>query len=139
MKEIITRKMKPKYIEIQSDEFEEIITYQTSDGKDFTELRDAKNHEAELKFDKAEKEFFWFPMIGDTWYKAKDEEELEFLKNYVAKTYGRRYGETKLKPGEWFTVVHRDRDGNGIFSDHFVSLNKFKESYLELLKLLEEK
>jgi hypothetical protein len=137
METITIRKMKPKYIEVQSDEFENIETYKASDGKIFAELRDATQYEAELKFGKAEKIFFWFPMIDDVWYKAKNEDELEFLKNHVAKTYGRRYGESHLKVGEWFTVVHKDRDGNGNLADHFVSLSKLKESFYELLKILE--
>jgi hypothetical protein len=139
MKEIVTKKTKVKYIEIPTEEFETVIIYQTEDGETFTELRDAKIHEAELKFDKAEKQFFWFPMIADVWYKAKDEDELEFLKNHVSKTYGRRYGEDRLKVGEWFTVVHKDRDGTGNLADHFVSLSKLKKSYSELMEILEKK
>lgn len=139
MKEIITKKMKPKYVEVQSNEYETITIYEADDGMVFTELRDATHHEAELKFNKSEKISFWFPMIDDNWYKAKDEEELEFLKNYLAKTYGRRYGETKLKVGEWFTIVSKNRDGGGDMADHFVPLSKLKESYLELLKVLEKK
>jgi hypothetical protein len=139
MKELVTRKMKPKYVEIQTDEFEEITTYETSDGKVFNELREANHHEAFLRYKATEKTTFWFPMIDDIWYKAKDEDELQFLKDYLSKSYGRRYGESKLKVGEWFTIVSKNRDGGEEIVDHFVPLSKLKESYSELLKILEKK
>jgi hypothetical protein len=138
VKIIKDKKPKKKYIEVESNETETTETYQTEDGKVFIELRDAYAHESELKLGKAKKVFYWFPMIDDTWYKAKDEEELLFLKNKLAKTYGRRYGEGRLKVGEWFTVVTKDRDGMGNLADHFVPLSKLKDSFYELLHLLEE-
>lgn len=130
------RKMKPKFIEVQSDEFEEIETYQTDDGKVFTELKDAKIHESELKFSKIEKFNYWFPMIGDIWYKAKTQDDLDFLIEHLSKNYGgRRYGVGRLRIGEWFTVVSMDRDGLGI-ADHFVPLSKLTQDYFALLKEL---
>jgi hypothetical protein len=136
---IKTKKFIPKYIEVQSDEFKEVETYKTSDGEEFSELREATAHEAKLKFSKMKKTSFWFPMVNDVWYKAKDEDELEFLINYLSKNYGgRRYGESRLKVGEWFTHVTRDRDGQGIVADHFLPLSKLKQDYADLLKLLEK-
>lgn len=139
MKTIITKKLKVKYVPVETDEIETVETYQTIDGNIFEQFSDATHHEAELKFKNVEKTTFWFPMVDDTWYKAKDKDELEFLKNYLAKTYGKRYGESRLKVGEWFTVVSRDRDGTGYFADHFLPLNKLKDDYVKLLEQLEGK
>lgn len=138
MKEVKIKTPVVNYIPAQTDKYSEEIVYETSDGERFKEYGDASIHESELKLDKAEKIFFWFPMIDDSWYKAKDEEELQFLKDHLSKSYGNRYGENKLKVGEWFTVSHKNRDLDGKPVDHFVPLSKLKESYEELLKLLGE-
>lgn len=131
------RKMKPKFIEVQSDEFEETEIYVADDGKEFTDLREASKYDSELKLNKIEKTKFWFPMIGDNWYKAKDKDELEFLINHLSCNYGgRRYGADRLQVGEWFTVVCQDRDNAGP-TDHFVPLHKLKEGYKKLLEKLE--
>jgi|WetSurSiteA1Bulk_404760.scaffolds.fasta_scaffold00380_3 hypothetical protein len=138
METIRTKKMIPKYVEVQSDDFEMVEVYKTSDGETFTELRDATKHESEFKFSKVEKTSYWFPMVSDIWYKAKDKDELEFLIEHLSENYGgRRYGESRLKVGEWFTHVTRDRDGQGP-ADHFLPLSKLKQDFSELLKLLEE-
>jgi hypothetical protein len=139
VKTIKEKKPKTKFVEVETNELEIIERYQTEDGKIFTELREANKHEANLKLAETEQFSYWFPMIADTWYKAKDKEELEFLKNKLSETYGRRYGEGRLKVGEWFTVVHKDRDGNGNYADHFVPLSKLKESFYELVSLLQER
>ena len=138
MREIRTNKEKMRTVEVPTGEHYEEISYETSDREKFVELRDASKHEADLTFKKAEKISFWFPMIDDNWYKAKDEEELKFLIEYLSTNYGgRRYGVGRLKVGEWFTVVAKDRDSLGT-ADHFVPLSKLKEDYSELLKLLEK-
>lgn len=131
--------MKPKYIQVQSDEFETVTEYQALDGKIFSDLRETLEYEADLKFEAVEKTSFWFPMIDDTWYKAKDEQELKFLIEHLSTNYGgKRYGTDKLKVGEWFTVVHKDRDGTNTSADHFVALSKLRDSYRELLEFLGE-
>lgn len=139
MKTITTKKLKITYVPIETNEIETIEYYQTIDGETFSELRDATHHEAEVKFRNVDKTTFWFPMVDDIWYKAKDKSELEFLINYLSKTYGKRYGESRLKVGEWFTVVSKDRDGVGNFADHFLPLSKLKEDYVKLLEQLEGK
>ncbi len=139
MKTITTKRMIPKFIEVQSDDFEIVEEYQAEDGKVFSDLGEAVKHESQTKFNIIEKTSFWFPTIDDTWYKARDQKELDFLVNRLSVNYGgRRYGVTKLKPGEWFTHVAKDRDGVGTTADHFVPLSKLKECYAELLKLLEK-
>ena len=138
MKTIVTKKRKLRYIPVETDETETVETYETSDGELFDNLRTANHHEAELKFRNVDKSSFWFPMINDIWYRAKNKEELEFLKNYLSKSYGKRYGESRLKVGEWFTVVSKDRDGVGNFADHFVPLSKLKEDYFKLIEQLEK-
>lgn len=139
MKTITTKKLKITYVPIETNEIETIEYYQTIDGETFSELRDATHHEAEVKFRNVDKTTFWFPMVDDIWYKAKDKSELEFLINYLSKTYGKRYGESRLKVGEWFTVVSKDRDGVGNFADHFLPLSKLKEDYVKLLEQLGDK
>jgi hypothetical protein len=139
MKTIVTKRPKVKYIPIETEEIETVETYKTVDGEEFEQLRDATHHEAELRFRNVDKTTFWFPMVDDIWYKAKDADELEFLKNYLSKTYGKRYGESRLKVGEWFTVVSKDRDGIGNFADHFLPLSKLKEDFAKLLEQLEGK
>lgn len=139
MKEIKIKTPIVDYIPVQTDKYATETVYETRDGKRFGSFREASTHEAEIILDKAEKKFYWFPMLEDVWYKAKDEEELEFLKNHLSKSYGRRYGERRLKVGEWFTVSHRNRDKDSSqFVDHFVPLSKLKESFEELLKILGE-
>jgi len=131
------KKMKVKLVEVQTDEFEETEVYLTDDGIEFTDLREAKRYESETRFNNAEKTKFWFPSVGDDWYKAKDKDELEFLIEHLSCNYGgRRYGVDRLRVGEWFTVVYKDRDGAGP-ADHFVPLHKLKEDYTKLLKKLE--
>ena len=139
IKTIKTKKPKVKYVEIDTEEFQETETYQTEDGEIFTNLKEANAHSSDLKLESIRKISYWFPLVSDDWYKAKDENELEFLKNKLAKSYGRRYGEGRLKVGEWFTVSHWDRDDTGNYVDHFVPLSKLKESYQELVELLENK
>lgn len=131
------RKMKPKFVEVQSEEFEEVEIYITDDEKRFTDLREAKVYESETKFNRVEKTKFWFPTIGDNWYKAKDKDELDFLIEHLSCNYGgRRYGVDRLQVGEWFTIVCNDRDSAGP-ADHFVPLHKLKEDYAKLLEKLE--
>lgn len=132
------RKMRPKFVEVQSDEFEEVEIYITDDEKQFMDLREAKVYESETKLSKVEKTKFWFPLIGDNWYKAKDKEELDFLIERLSCNFGgRRYGVDRLQVGEWFTVVSKDREGAGP-ADHFVPLHKLKEDYTKLLEKLEQ-
>ena len=61
---------------------------------------------------------------------------MEFLIEHISCNFGgRRYGVSRLKVGEWFTIVCKDRDGAGP-ADHFLPLSKLTTDYLSLLELL---
>lgn len=142
MEKIIKKILVPKYIQVQSDEFKEEVIYKTFDGKEFISYDDAFEHEDELKYGDEIPYYDNGDIVstGDTWYKARDKDELEYLIRRLSKNKYNKYsprGEKKINPGEWFSVVY-DYDPNGPDTVTFVPLNELKEDVRDLLKNLHE-
>jgi hypothetical protein len=132
MEKIVKKVMIPKYVEVQSDDFKEVITYKTVDGKEFTSYLNAQQHEDELTYRSLEKAEFEFQEVGDYWYKVKSQEELDALIRHLSRS-GSLYKANDIKIGEWFST-HWDIDGE--YCD-IVPLSEFKKNVEELYKFLE--
>jgi hypothetical protein len=134
------RHMIPKYVEVQSDDFEEIITYETEDGKIFDKdsLQEAKIHEHNLKMAKIEKRIFEdFIPVDDCWYKVKNQEEMDFIKEWYSDSKGVSIsGQNKIKIGEWFCVHNLYAyDSTDVYT--FVTLKEFKSNFEDFLNIFE--
>ena len=126
--------MVPKFIEVQSDDFKEVITYKTVDDKEFNSYFNAQQHEDELTYRAVEEAEFEFQAIGDYWYKVKSQEELDAFIRHLSRN-GSLYKANDIKIGEWFTT-HWDVDGE--YCD-IVLLSEFKKNVEELYGFLEVK
>ena len=140
MKEHNNKRMIPKFVEVQSDEFETVTTYECEDGTSFDNKADAERYEARLKLGMAEhKEFDGFTEIYGKWYRAKNEDELNFLKNWLADRNpksGNVSGDEKIKVGEWFTV-HTRYNGDSRDEYIFVTLKDMKKEIQDFLDMFE--
>jgi hypothetical protein len=138
MEKITKRVMIPKYVQVQSEEFEEVEIYKTSDGLEFISFSDALEHESILKYGEEIICVATGGLIstGYSWYKARDQEELEYL---IRRLSGRYIAENAeyIKAGEWFSIVY-EQDSNGPDTATFVPLRSLKEDYEQLLKDLSE-
>jgi hypothetical protein len=134
MKKIVKKIMVPKYIEVQSDEFENVTTYETFDGKMFDSKDDAEHHETKLKFSKLREESlqYDFPDVSGSWYKANTEADLQFLKDYFVSPYDISHGMDTIKVGEWF-CVSVDYGGDCKDSITFITKSNFKALVKDLL------
>jgi len=125
MEKTTKRQMKVKYIPVQSDEFEEITEYKTFDGKVFRNEHDAQKYEDDINYEKIERGDYTMVEIGDWWYRAKNQEEIEVIK----RRYGIRGGKIResinhVKPGEWFTI-HVDYGGDYPDVYNFITLKEY--------------
>lgn len=142
MKTHKNRRVIPKFIEVQSDDFEEVITYETEDGIIFDKdsLQQAKTHEHNLKMAKIDKRIFEdFIPVDDCWYKAKNQEEMDFIKEWYSDSKGVSIsGKNKIRIGEWFCVHSLYAyDSTDVYT--FVTLKEFKSNFEDFLNIFEEK
>jgi len=129
--------MIPKYIEIQSDEFEDVITYETSDGKIFSKKNEAELYEKKLKFAEIRENSIQYdlPDVFGSWYKVDVEDDLEFLKDYFTTPYDIVKGMDSVKVKEWFCVsVSYGGDSKDTIT--FITKSDFKASVDDLLNRL---
>ena len=135
------KKKVPKYIEVESDEYEIITIYKTSDGKIFKDINPytkdarqlAEQHEDKLTFDKIETMMFELEEFGVAWYKANSQEELDAVKRHLL-TWGNLLEKGKIEPGKWFTY-YCDYGAN--FISRSVSLKSLDTVITNLGKFLE--
>lgn len=138
MEEIITEIVEPNYVTVQKGtKVRKVKQYKASDGKIFDTEREAEYYEIKLEFDKIEhvRCIDVVSVLGSTWYKAKDEYELETLKMELTHSYANIYGLDNIKVGEWFN--YRCEDG-GDYRDTitFLTLPEFEKEVSDLMKSL---
>lgn len=137
MKEIITEVTEPNYVTVKKGtKVRKIKQYQTEDGKLFDKKDEAEEHDFKLEFDKIEHvEGDFVSELGWSWYRAKNEEELELLKKKLVYSYANIRGLENIKVGEWFNYLHMD---GGDYRDdiYFTTLEEFENEISELMHLL---
>ena len=137
MEVIKTKKEKFDYKAIPTGKFYEIETYKTEDGQEFTDKRTAINHEYNLYEKTIERVDIDISEFGWQWYRAKNEKELVFLKQWCHSANNGVVGIDNIQVGEWF--CHRYEDGGDSRSvDYFYTLRDFKQEYEDVLKKLTE-
>jgi hypothetical protein len=115
------------------DGTEEYFIYKTSDGIEFDLEIDAQRHEKEIKFENIKKFEDNIPTTR-CWYKAKNEEELEILKDILGfySTYDEVHIRGELRVGEWFEAHHFD-GGDYKGDNYFITLEEYKKCIDEFL------
>ena len=132
MEKIVKKVMIPKLIEVQSEDFKEVVTYKTIDGQEFPSFDGAQKHEDRIIYDSVQYVETNLDDIGYYWYKAKTQEELDACTRHItnrAHAHGVRY----IKVGEWFNILWND-DGEDCT---LITLTEFKKNVDELYKFLE--
>ena len=136
MKEIRTPTEDKYYKEVKTGKFYDVITYETEDGQTFPNKASAVYHESELHYNAIQRTDIDIPEFGWQWYKAKNEEELVFLKKYLHDDYDAVHGIERIKVGEWFSFNHEDGgDYRGV--DYFYTLQDFKQFFKDTLNKLQ--
>jgi hypothetical protein len=137
MEKIVKKVTVPKYIQVQSDDYKEVIIYKTSDDKEFASSKEAQNHEDELLYEKLPHVSYNIVSTGYSWHKANTQEELDALIRHTSSRFVSRNTE-ELKLGEWFTIVY-DYNDNSYDTATYVPLNELAADIKELMELLNEK
>jgi hypothetical protein len=137
MKEIITEVTEPNYVTVKKGtKVRKIKQYQTDDGKLFDKKDEAERYEFKLEFDKIDHIIDSFIYdLGERWYRAKDEKELELLKQKLTWSHSNIRGLNNIKIGEWFN--YRVEDGGDYRDDiYFTPLSEFENEVSRLMHLL---
>lgn len=138
MEEIITEVVEPNYVTVQKGtKVRKVKQYKTSDGRIFDNKEDAERHEYRLEFDKIEHVMCIDVVseLGSTWYRAKDEIELEMLKKTLVHSWANIYGLDNIKVGEWFNYRNED-GGDSRDMITFLTLPEFEKEVSDLMKSL---
>jgi len=135
MKEIRTQEEDFTYRKVKTGKLNTVVTYETVDGKTFSDKPTAIRHEFQLRYNSIEKIEIDIPEFGWQWFKAKDEEELSMLKQSLHDPYDTEHGMDKIKVGEWFSVYHED-GGDYRSVDYFYILQDLKEAFENALEKL---
>lgn len=137
MKEIITEVVEPNYVTIQKGtKTRKIKQYQAEDGKLFDRMPDAEEHDINLKFDEIEHiNNDVISELGYNWYRAKNEDELNFLRRRLVWSYANVYGLNNIKVDEWFNY-RREDGGDSRDTITFLTLPEFENEVSKLMHLL---
>lgn len=138
MEKIVKKMMIPKYIEVQSDEFKDVVVYKTIDGLEFKKEAEAILHESKLIYtDIPVIDFDIFPISEGRWYKPTDQKEVDSL--IVIFKNNAKISEEHIKKihvGEWINAYY-DYGGDSC-PDRYVIFTKdeFLRRVDELLERL---
>lgn len=129
--------MIPKFIEVQSDDFKEVVVYETIDGKTFDSEIQALHHEDRIKIGKIKKIYRDFE-IGDIWYNPSDDEQVDILKRRFS--FSGDISEdnlNKIKTNQWINV-HCNYGGDYPDEYTITTFDEFKKEIDALFALLSQ-
>ena len=139
IEEIIIKKEKTVLQRVPTGEFEEVIKYKTTDGTEFDSVYDAKKHDRIFVLNRAEKVEIDLDMydfdIGGPWFKAKNQTELQDLRDALSSGASRIYNVMETKIGEWFTT-HYEYDPDGPDTVKFITLSRLQNNIHLLMEQL---
>jgi hypothetical protein len=129
--------------------FKNITVYITEDGEKFYSSYDAENHEKGIivkenknRMAKISQVYGSCTDIEGTFYLAKNEEELEFLKNslgfHLQDRYHHSIVEGNIETGKWFMHRYEDAGDSGDYN-YFTSWEEILKEFRDLVKQLENK